>query len=309
MDAVLLLTADSCRRVAKFLLPSLQRHYHDLGTLWVVSPHRDVAAVRREVEGAETGLRHSFLSDEEVVPELVLHQRLGFPRVSGWYRQQLVKLAIVDRISGDFYLTLDDDMFAVTDFGDPDCIAANRALRSQDRAGHRARILPPGSPSNLDDWLTWSAEVLQCAPLDYQPEVTPSIFSCAAVRQLAGWLESNARPAARRWRVSAIASAIVATRGLRTWRGRLLALLPWTEYTLYDTFLVRHGDFVAYHREPTDTLLLGNAVWLVPQFENWRPRASDDSGRRLLFNLVASRSGITVEEVAARLKSAPLQCA
>src|ERR1019366_8238527 len=196
-------------RAAAFLLPSLRRHYRDLGALWVVSPRRDGAIVRAEVEGAKTGLRLCFLADEEVVPELILHERLGFPRVGGWYRQQLVKLAIVDRIAGDFYLTLDDDMFAVTDFGDADCIAAGRALRSQDRVGHRTRNLPPDSPENLDGWLTWSAGILHCAPLDYQPDVTPSILACAAVRHLAAWLEAHAQPAARRWLISAIASRLI----------------------------------------------------------------------------------------------------
>jgi hypothetical protein len=301
MDAVLPVTAASCARAVAFLLPSLRRHYRDLETLWVASPGADLGAVKALVQPAAPGFRVRFCADEDIVPEFHLHERLGFPRVGGWFRQQIVKLAFAEHVTSEFYLILDDDLLAVSDFGDVDCLPEGRALRGQDRAGHRARQIAPDSPDNLDIWLTWSGRVLQCPPLDYQPDVTPSILSRAAVRQLAGWLEEHCRPGAARWKLGALFGRLTGTRGLRSWRGRLLASLPWTEYTLYDTFLVRHGDFGAYHREPTDTLLLGNAAWNLQQFERWRPRPTDDHGRRLLFNLVASRSGPAIEAVAARL--------
>lgn len=301
MDAVLPVTAASCQRAIAFLLPSLRRHYRDLGTLWVASPRSDLSAVAALMQASTDGLRVQFCADEDVVPEFRMHAALGFPRVNGWFRQQLVKLAFAERVSSEFYLILDDDLIAVSDFGDPDCLAGQRALRAQDRVGHRERVIAADSPDNLDIWLTWSARVLQCAPLDYQPDVTPSILSRTAVKELAAWIEQHARPTAARWRFGALLAGVTGQRGLRSWRGRLLALLPWTEYTLYDTFLVRHGDFAARHREPTDTLLLGNAAWNESQFRNWRPRATDEKGRRLLFNLVASRSGPAIEAVAARL--------
>ncbi len=54
------------------------------------------------------------------------------------------------------------------------------------------------------------------------------------------------------------------------------------------------------------TLLLGDTALLVPKFAGWRPPATEDAGRRPLFNEVASRPGIAVDEVAARLKSVQL---
>lgn len=187
MDAVLPVTAASCARAVAFLLPSLRRHYRDLDTLWVASPAADQAAVTALVQPAMPEFRVRFCADEELVPEFRIHERLGFPRVGGWYRQQLVKLAFAEHVTSEFYLVLDDDLLAVSDFGDHDCLPAGRALRGQDRAGHRARNLPPDSPSNLDVWLTWSARVLQCEPLDYQPDVTPCILARSPVRPSGSW--------------------------------------------------------------------------------------------------------------------------
>ena len=301
MHAVLPLTQPATERAARILLPSLFRHYRDLDRLWVVAPKSQLASVARELSEFDNS-RVTFLSDEEVVPEFGLHRRWGLHPPSGWYRQQLVKLAIAERMSGEFYLTLDDDLLVVSDFSDSEVLRANRAPRTQDRAGHASRNLPPGSADNLDDWLLWSARVLACEPLDYQPDVTPSILSRSAVLGLAKHLESRCVPRARRWRVAALVGRLCLRRGLSSWRGRLLSLLPWTEYTLYDTYLVRHADFSGQHYAPDDTLPLGNAAWHARDFDDWRPRGHDALGRRLLFNLVQSRSGVSPDQVVSRIR-------
>jgi hypothetical protein len=301
MHAVLPLAQSAAERAARILLPSLRRHYRDLDHLWVVAPKSQLSSVAHDLS-AFADSRVTFLSDEELVPEFALHQRWGLHPPRGWYRQQLVKLAIAERMSGEFYLTLDDDLLAVSDFSDRDILRAHRSPRTQDRAAHATRNLPPGSPENLDEWLLWSARVLACEPLDYQPEVTPSILSRSAVRNLAAHLESRCRPRARRWRIAALAGRLGFRPGLASWRGRLLASLPWTEYTLYDTYLVRHADFSRHHYAPDDTLPLGNAAWHARDFDDWRPRSHDALGRRLLFNLVQSRSGISPDQVVSRIR-------
>src|SRR5690606_42105927 len=47
-----------------------------------------------------------LLSEDALVPELREH------RARGWYRQQLIKLAIAERVASDYYLTFDADVVA-----------------------------------------------------------------------------------------------------------------------------------------------------------------------------------------------------
>jgi hypothetical protein len=284
LDAVLPIVAADCERARSILLPSLERCYADLGTLWVICPAGDAPAVRAALRAP----RLEVIDEEALVPELAAQRRLGFPRVSGWFKQQVLKLAAAELVRSEFFLTLDADVFAVSPWCDRDVLRGGRALRQRDKLEY------------YPEWLAWAARVLQCPPLDYQPGLTPVILSREVLKLLAAWVERHVTPGSKRWRVARLAGVLGARWRLTSWRGRLLASLPWTEYALYDTFLEREGLFDRFHFLPDDTLLLGNGVWRAEAFDTWRPRTRDAEGRRLLFNLVQSRANIEPARVEAR---------
>ena len=304
MEAILPLTESSARRAALLLLPSLATNYESLDRLWIAAPAKQLDAVAAQV-AAVAPPRTKFISDEELLPELAAHTRWGLPTPGGWYRQQVIKLAISERMEGKFYLTLDDDVIAVSRFSDQEILRSDRAPRDQDRAGYQA--LTAKEPDENAAWMQASAWILNAPPLNYQPDLTPSILSRDAVRGLIDRLKGCRNPTARRWRFAAAVARATGRVGLNGWRGRLLAHnVRWTEYTLYDTHLASRGEFPLRHFLPHDFRVLGNAYfsWTRAQFDGWEPRTHDASGRRLLFNLVQSRSGISPEEVVARVKKA-----
>lgn len=287
MDAVLPLTAADLPRAEQILLPSLLRHYRDLGRLLVVCPSGDLVAMSARLHHH----RVQVIDEATLVPEFAVCDRLGLPKVGGWFRQQLVKLAIAPRIQSDFVLTLDADVIALSDFGDADCIRHGRAIR------HRH------SKDSNPQWLDWAARVLDLPALDYQPGVTPAFLSRSVLIELADYIAKNVRPVSARFRAGTWLGRLSPRWRVDTWRGRLITSLPWTEYSLYDTFLAGTGRFSSVHTEPTDTLLLANSVWEPPHFVDWRPLTRDQEDRKILFSVVQSRVVADVAAVLARLSS------
>ncbi len=285
MDAVLPLTSADLDRAEQILVPSLLRHYRDLGRLLVVCPPRDLVAISTRLQHP----RIRVLDEATLVPEFAACDRLGLPKVSGWFRQQLVKLAIAPHLQSDFVLTLDADVIALSDFADADCIQHGRAIR------HRH------SKDSNPQWLDWAARVLGLPELDYQPGVTPAILSRSALLELGDYISRRPHPTSARFRVGVWLGRLSPRWHVDTWRGRLIASLPWTEYSLYDTFLAGTGRFSSVHSEPTDTLLLANSVWEAPDFADWRPLPRDQQGRKILFSVVQSRIVADVAAVLARL--------
>jgi hypothetical protein len=78
--------------------------------------------------------------------------------------------------------------------------------------------------------------------------------------------------------------------------------LPWTEYQLYDTFLVRTGRFDQYHVALDDYVICGNSVWSSDDFATWDPRVPDPWGRHFAFSVIQSFAGLRVDQVARRLR-------
>ena len=103
MDAVLPICAKDIER-AKLLVRSLASHAQDVRTLWVITPPTDVRVAQERLGRAPAPFRMRVLPETEVVPELRVF------RIRGWEAQQLVKLAMADRVDSDFYLTLDADV-------------------------------------------------------------------------------------------------------------------------------------------------------------------------------------------------------
>jgi hypothetical protein len=279
-----LLAAD-LDRYLRLQRPTFERFYGDLGTTWVVTPRADVSAVAAAIARID-GVR--VLDERELVPELVL-ERWGRGRATGWHVQQLVKLAAAAHVRAPFVLAVDADVVAVRSVTDRDLVVDGRALR------------PAEPASDHPEWVAQAAAVLGVEPLDYLASVTPSVLAPEAVRLLATYVEQHVTARRRRLRAAALAPGL--RRLARSWRGRLLGALPWTEYQLYDTFLVRSRAFERFHRYSADPILYGNSVWDLATFAEWRATPAT-TGPVHFFSVVQGNTGVVVDAVAAKLAEA-----
>ena len=89
-------------------------------------------------------------------------------------------------------------------------------------------------------------------------------------------------------------------RHLTSWRGRLLGALPWTEYQLYETFLVRSGKLDQYHCYRDDPLIWGNSMWTPSEWADWDP-SLQPAPPTYFFSVIQEAAGIPVDEIEARL--------
>jgi hypothetical protein len=268
IDAVLPLVAEDIPR-ARLLARSLDRFFPDLGTCWVVTPRKDVDAAAR-------ALPYRVVAEDELVPELRRgsnYDRIasmvgarGFTLVSGWYVQQLVKLAAAELVESDFYLTLDSDVICVRPTRAADLVRDGRAVCDGRPASKHA------------EWYEWAERVLGVAGERTDHAVTPALLARDAVRELTRHLDARAQ------------------RG--SWRGYLLASIPWTEYTLYTTYLEQAGVYDRYHLRLGKGAVYGNCVWSREQYDAWDPARSAD----FHFTVVQSTVGVPVDEVAARVE-------
>lgn len=275
VDAVLpLVRADVAR--ARILLASLEKYFGILGTLWVVTPAADVDAVRRRLGGRD---RYRVLAETELIPELDGRE----PPPSGWSVQQLVKLAIASRIGTDFYVTFDADVICIGDVAFEDLVLAGRAVSNR---RDEAQFRP--------EWYDWAERVLELPRSGYVHGVTPAVLNKEAVLRLAAFLGAKT---SRFPRLARLFPA-VARKG---WRGYLLDNLPWTEYTLYFTYLEATGRYADYHF-PGDAgkdTIYGNSIWVPEQsLDDWDPDRVFEQPVPYRFVVIQSNHpDISVEDV------------
>ena len=262
VDAVLPLTAADSERAA-ILFRSLDAFFEPLRTCYVVAPDGDVASVRARVPRN----RYEVVAESELVPEIgwfrtsarvraKLH--LAGPPFHGWFVQQLVKLAVAERVATPFYLTLDADVICVRPTRYRDLVVEGRAL---------AQTSPPNHPEWNDD----AERVLGLPRSGRQWGVTPALISTHAVCALARHLESRVPPHLRRAgrRVPGPMRDVVSS-----WRSFLFRSLPWTEYALYFTYLEQTGAFDRHHVHAGFDAIYSDCVWMEGQFRDWDPAAA-----------------------------------
>ncbi|HEY1067272.1 MAG TPA: DUF6492 family protein [Pirellulales bacterium] len=237
----------------RMLLESLALRFdpRSLGTVFLVVQ----AGFADHVEGRLRELR---------LPLRVLDERevVGETSISGWRKQQLIKLAIAERTT-EFYLCLDADVLCRRPVGYRDLVPDGRA-----RVGAWSKRIFP-------DWYRASAETLGVASDDALPAigVTPQMLCRDVVALLARHLERRHR---------------------RPWREVLGRSEAWTEYCLYGLVLEHYGLFDLFHVWGD---LSGGDVWKLDDFHGWSA-VRDAPG---FFSVVQSNTGLSPEAVRARL--------
>jgi hypothetical protein len=285
IDAVLPLLARDLER-SKILLDSL-RLFRDLGTLWVIARADEQAHLERSIGDGHI----RFLSEEEVVPELKAYRWLHWVRnrgrssISGWYVQQLAKMSMADRVDTDFYLTLDADVICMKPVGYDDLIANGRAINQRTREDRHP------------DWYRWAERVLGTPRSCFTHGVTPALLSREAMNDLHKHLEQR-ESAFARWAGGWLPVGAGALVG--GWRAYLLRNLPWTEYSLYGTFLDTSGRYDRYHWDGGPSALYARSVWRPDAFASWDPRQLLDEPHSY-FCVVQSTTKIEPAAIRAKL--------
>jgi hypothetical protein len=295
MDAVLPLTLRDVER-ARLLLRSLERRFERLGTLWVVCPDGQAAAIEAALAPLKPSQELRVEREGQLVPELALA-----PRLRGWFRQQLIKLAIHERVESDFYLTLDADVICTRRVA-PECLAP-------DGLG-LCHVIPRDLHA---DWYRGSEAVLGLsnALRGGLHAVTPAVLNRHAVAELAEYLETRADRGRFARGLRGLRQRLLFLRARRgqdarfsRWRLLLTAGAPWTEYALYYTFLEATGRFERFHRYSAACIYdVERSVWYADRrdFGVWDPEPSFRGFGPPWFVVVQSNTRIAPVDVQRKL--------
>lgn len=196
----------------------------------------------------------------------------------GWYRQQMVKLAVAADGESDFCLTLDSDVLVCRPSSTTDLFAGLRA--------RLVEIVPQRHPL----WYLISAHLLDAPRLAVEMGVTPALLHGATCTALLARL-----------------GAVAATRGRRAlvdWRDLLASRWGWTEYSLYATWASCSGLLDRHHAPVAYDDWFAPSVWHRADWHAWQPAAFFGRGDTALFSVVQSSTAVSAELVRRRVTSA-----
>jgi hypothetical protein len=255
------------------LIESLGRHWRDRRPfdLLIVAPARDADLVR-------AGLPRLARVNVTVRPESDFFSPVSrFFLLTGWFRQQIIKLHVPARLGFGGYLTLDSDVACVGDFDATTFV-------------HEGRALSRWEPKRHHDWWRRAANLVGVAydAGAHGLSVTPNILhGDLASQALAHFHHGLADP------VTTLGFEVI----------RRLGTIPWTEYSLYTSVAELNGNLFDYHVhwDPcyfSDTQLVSeqSCVWQAGDFERLArlPKGRDPGGK---FIIVQSHARIPVEQV------------
>jgi hypothetical protein len=295
IDAVLPLTLKDAPR-ADLLLESLALNFTGLHRLWIVCPDSQQPELAKRVAQRHYPFELRVEPELNIVPEFALKVRQ-----SGWFRQQMIKLAIHERIESDLYLTLDADVVCARP------VSADRLAGD----GRGACFLIEGSAP--DYWYERVEQVLRVrAPRrGIAHNVTPALLHREAVHELRKTIESNIargnysrgmRGVKQWWHIKRSANQPA----FAPWRVFLMAARPWTEYALYYTFLETSGLFDKYHYYTRECIYdVARSLWQATNNElpaNWDPSPAFIGAGPPWFLVAQSNTGIDAAVMRAKLE-------
>ena len=255
------------------LIETLARHWRDRDPLelLVVVPTRDADLIRGRLPTL-AGVNVTLRPESDFFP-----RSSRFFMLTGWFRQQIVKLHVPARLGFGGYLTLDSDVVCVGDFDSTTFVRDGRALSRWE-------------PKRHHDWWQSAADIVG-VPYDARTHglsVTPNILHGDLARQSLAHF--------RKGPVDSFTS-------LGLWVLRRLGTVAWTEYSLYTSVAELKGNLFDYHVhwDPSyfhDTQLFSetSCVWGADDFERLAqlPNGNDPGGK---FIIVQSHARIPLERV------------
>jgi hypothetical protein len=257
---------------AGLLIESLACHWRDSVPLelLIVSPRPDVQLLRTSLPRFPN-IEVSVRSESEFFPAFS-----RFYMMTGWYRQQMVKLHVPAMLGFGGFLTLDSDVCCVGDFDATTFVEDGKALSRWE-------------PKRHHDWWKQAADIVG-TPFDIKAHglsVTPNILHGDLARTLEFF---------RRGPIDPMTS-------LGFWMLRKLGSIAWTEYSLYTCVGELKGNLLDYHVhwDPCyfqDTQLFSEhaSVWGADDFERL-VRQQSGGNPRGKFIIVQSHARIPLQQV------------
>lgn len=286
----------------KLLVRSFKKYFDasGLSQFFIVTTARDKAIVEDTVGPMFAGRQLEILDENEVCPEFENDPdtTTQWPKPNkGWYRQQLLKLAINERVDTPYYMTLDSDVLFVRPFSTGSLIRGGKAaLNVQTRADYvrlYRKTLAAHEVSVRESRYRRAESILK---YERKPGYiqqwygeTPVLLNCRIVKALTEHVEAT-------W--------------MKPWRRALLDNLPWTEYPLYFLFAEERGLLQQhyFHGTADSVLRLSQSLWqpadqyVVPRdLSNWNPGLIFNSGEEGIAVVVQSYLGYPVAEIAKRI--------
>jgi Family of unknown function (DUF6492) len=252
-------------------LPSLQRFIDKscILELIVVASKHDIYRISRHL--APLCVFSFRIVDEDRLCPAIAGSR-------GWYKQQILKLAIAPLIETEWYLIIDSDVICIRQVHYTDLIQGGRAIWQKE-------------PASLHlNWWRGSENILQ-VPTAVCPDelvigVTPELMHAESVIQLI-------------CRIHEIYSGT-------DWTVTLLkSTEPWTEYTLYWTYLLYCNRRHSLYSESETKLYLADSIWHKDQLaklgDDWLKKAFDPSAQ-YFFLIFQSNMNIPLSETVRLLR-------
>lgn len=238
------------RSLAKFFV------LEDLDMLLIVTPDTDqVSTLLAEIaklagSPSVDALQKKTVvaADKELAPEVFGREARGLNHVSGYTKQQVMKLAAAARVRTEWYLTLDADVICVRRTGYDDLIRDGRALVNMTPLG-RHRDWHEDADRLLGTWLAHEHDDEQLVL-----GVTPSLLHTESVRQLGTRLETQHPDVDGSWR------EVLASHSSPSWHaehepGRWVG-----EYALYVCYCLVHIRLVHCKLQAPNVFLLNNRL-------------------------------------------------
>lgn len=221
------------------------------------------------------------IAEDELLPELK-----KYPKMRGWRKQQLVKIAIANRMTSSFYLTFDADVICLKPVSEQQLIIDGKALLQYEPRSQHPK------------WWKSSARVLGMSPEVGEPDVgmtvTPALMSTELCKALMTQLSPSRGN--HNW-VDEICSLHEPSNPRNWWIGRFLKL-KWTEYSLYYLCAHKLGLFDKYHViAGTPDIPQRLLVHESHPYESWDTAYSFSSRCPGLFCVVGSKTFLSPQEV------------
>jgi hypothetical protein len=243
--------------------------------------YRQVRATARHWGDRQNALIIRLIDEISVLPQLA--DAVG---LSGWMKQQAIKLAAHRVVPGPFFITLDADLICVRPIS-PDYLVVDgkSIVQWEPRATHPT-------------WWTGAAAALKIPQSTAERgfSVSPQILCqdvCAKLERYIAQISGGDG-----WTYLFNMARYGSERGYNAW----------TEYSLYNSFADFIGVTEQYHHTPgwmahnNRRLVCTENVWSTEGFESWNPAASLDPGSSGMFMVCQSNTGIPVEEFAQKLE-------
>lgn len=270
IDAVLPMLLKDYDRF-RILDKSIKMNLKDLNIFWIIATDREYDSMKRLINDNY----YRVITESSIIPELRFYKNLnkilhgpilrgkyicnkGRYNTEGWYIQQLIKLAMAEIVETDYYLTLDADVVCLRQVGYNDLIQNGKAITNTTKEDQHG------------EWYEDAERILKMSRSGLTHGVTPAIFNREAVIELQKYLAKDVHA------IFKIISCFFPSNSLlhniaRTWRSFLIRNTPWTEYSLYNTFLEAMKLFDKYHiYKGTDAIYdRSSSVWLNEHIRDW----------------------------------------